>query len=131
MNRARMAADQTAPSNRRSEAARAWRPWYGTKRWKDRRAAQLRAEPLCCMCAAVGKVTVATVADHRIPHKGDPVLFWEGELQSMCAPHHDAGKQKEEAAGFSGETGPDGWPSDPRHPANARGRGGEKFRAES
>jgi hypothetical protein len=31
--------------------------------------------PLCRMCEAEGKITVATIVDHVIPHKGDRVLF--------------------------------------------------------
>ena len=61
------------------------------------------------------------VADHVVPHKGDPVLFWEGELQTLCPDHHDSTKQQAEVRGFSVERGADGWPVDPNHPAN-RGR---------
>jgi 5-methylcytosine-specific restriction protein A len=69
-----------------------------------------------------GQLTPANVADHITPHKGDATLFWTGSLQSLCAPHHDAAKQAEERRGYSGECDPDGWPIDPRHPANASQR---------
>lgn len=76
----------------------AWRKWYGTQRWRKRRAAQLLAEPLCTMCLAEGIATAATVADHVEPHRGDAHLFWNGELQSLCASHHNAAKQRAERA---------------------------------
>jgi len=77
-----------------------WRRWYKTARWQKRRAAQLASEPLCAICLAAGRVTAATVADHIEPHRGDPVKFWEGALQSLCdeAPWrcHSSVKQREE-----------------------------------
>ncbi|ATQ70275.1 HNH endonuclease [Methylosinus trichosporium OB3b] len=76
----------------------AWRAWYGLRRWRARAKAQLADEPLCRMCAAEGRVTAATVADHIEPHRGDPALFWAGALQSLCAPHHNRAKQRAEAA---------------------------------
>jgi hypothetical protein len=67
-------------------------------------------------------VTAATVADHVIPHKGDPTLFWDGELQSLCDADpwrcHSSHKQKTERRGYSAEVGSDGFPIDPTHPAN-------------
>lgn len=70
---------------------------YGAA-WRRRREAQLRAEPLCRLCKADGRVTAATVADHLVPHRGDPALF-DGPLQSLCATCHSARKQREEANG--------------------------------
>ena len=51
------------------------------------------------MCEAQGLAVPATVADHVEPHAGDPDLFWNGKLQSLCKPHHDRDKQRAEAAG--------------------------------
>lgn len=87
------------------------RPWYGSRRWKARRLAQLQAEPLCAYCLREGKVTPAKVADHKTPHRGDEDLFWNGELQSLCKPHHDSDKQREERGGRPRvQIGDDGWP---------------------
>lgn len=61
---------------------------------------------------------MSLVADHVTPHRGDPHLFWCGELQTLCADHHDITKQRAEHRGFSARVGPDGWPVDPDHPAN-------------
>ena len=68
-------------------------------RWQQRRAAQLRAHPLCCYCGRKGIITPATVADHITPHRGDAVLF-DGPLQSLCKTCHDVEKRKEEAASY-------------------------------
>lgn len=87
------------------------KPWYGTARWKARRQAQITAEPICAMCKANGRVTAASIADHIEPHKGDPVKFWTGPLQSLCKPCHDGDKKRIEAGGRPKlQIGADGWP---------------------
>lgn len=91
---------------------------YDTKAWKGRRVAQLSAYPLCAFCERMGKFVSATVADHIEPHKGDDVLFFEGDLQSLCKVCHDSAKQREENAGFSSAVDVDGYPIDPKHPSN-------------
>lgn len=69
---------------------------YGT-RWQKARAAFLAHHPLCVMCAADNRVCEAVIVDHIIPHKGDMKLFWDkANWQSLCKPHHDATKQKQE-----------------------------------
>lgn len=99
-----------------------WRKWYSTRRWFRKRAAQLKAHPFCKLCEVMGKTRIATVADHVEPHGGDPLKFWHGELQSLCADCHDRAKQREEVEGFSRDIGRDGWPIDPRHPFNKNAR---------
>lgn len=76
----------------------AWRTWYKTARWQAKREAQLRAEPLCQMCESAGRLTAATVCDHVERHGGDPVRFWTGPFQSLCASCHSSEKQREERA---------------------------------
>jgi len=46
---------------------------------------QLQRGPLCAMCLAEGKVVAARIADHIEPHHNDPIRFWNGKLQSLCA----------------------------------------------
>lgn len=92
------------------------RQWYTTYRWKQRRLAQLREHPLCGMCASKGRVTVATVVDHIVPHRGDWNAFWLNKCQSVCKPCHDSAKRYEELRGYDRAIGEDGWPTDPRHP---------------
>ena len=106
----------------RSAEAAAYRRLYKTARWRARRMHQLVTEPLCRTCAKHGRITLATVADHVIPHRGDETLFFEGELQSLCDEEpwrcHSRVKQQEERLGFSPAVGDDGYPLDPRHRAN-------------
>ena len=75
------------------------------------------------ICAREGKVSPARVVDHIRPHRGDVELFWDrSNWQPLCKPCHDRVKQSEEARGYSHEIGEDGWPLDPKHPANRRER---------
>lgn len=109
-------------SDQRSDEARAYRHLYAQARWKGphgRRRDQLTREPLCKMCLRAGQITNASHADHVIPHRGDPTLFWQGELQSLCPSHHNSTKQAQEHRGYSSEIGADGMPLDPNHPFNA------------
>lgn len=90
---------------------------YNTARWRERRDAQLRQEPLCAMCSRAGRVEPATVADHVVPHRGDRDLFWQGKLQSLCKTHHDSTKAQDEYRGYSCAVDSDGLPVDDRHPS--------------
>src|SRR5262245_8515506 len=103
------AAHRFTPSDRSVQAA-VWQRWYGTSRWKRKRLAQLRAHPFCIMCESEGVITLASVADHVIAHKGDEVLFWTGELQSLCKPHHDSDKRMQELGSVARGCDADGWP---------------------
>jgi hypothetical protein len=94
----------------RSPEAQAYRKWYNTRRWRVTRAWQLRINPLCAMCETMGRVTAATVCDHKEPHRGDPVAFWQGPFQSLCAPCHSGPKQSAEVTGRDKTVGLDGWP---------------------
>src|SRR5262245_38679824 len=91
-------------------------PRYSTSRWQKRRAAQLRAEPLCRQCMGREAKTASTGAGPIVPHRGDDHEFWTGDLQSLCAACHSSTKQIEEGRGYSTELGADGIPTDPRHP---------------
>jgi 5-methylcytosine-specific restriction protein A len=77
-----------------------WRNWYGLKRWKDMRWEVLtEARFTCQMCGLLDGDTSKLVADHRKPHRGDPVLFWDrSNLQCLCEACHSTTKQKEEQA---------------------------------
>lgn len=115
----------TQGSGARSAEAEVYRRWYMNRDWRALRLQQLRREPLCRMCAAAGRVTVATVADHIRPHRGDRAVFMDpSNLQSLCDEKpwlcHSSLKQREERHGFSGAVNADGWPIDPRHRANAK-----------
>jgi 5-methylcytosine-specific restriction enzyme A len=96
------------------------RTWYrGSKRWRRRSIAQRKAFPLCAYCLKRGIITPAEIADHIEPVDGDWNRFRLGKLQSLCKSCHSSIKASEERTGYSSDIGADGWPLDPRHPANA------------
>jgi hypothetical protein len=70
------------------------------------------------LCSERGVVSLATIADHITPHNGCWNTFLLGALQSLCRDCHGRMKHRLDLHGFSSEIGEDGWPIDPRHPAN-------------
>jgi 5-methylcytosine-specific restriction protein A len=77
------------------ERPSAARRGYGP-RWRRARAAYLACHPLCVPCKVAGRLEPAMVVDHVVPHRGDPVLFWdEGNWAAMCKPCHDAKTARE------------------------------------
>jgi 5-methylcytosine-specific restriction protein A len=75
-------------------------------RWTKRAADFRRRFPLCGQrpdglapvgshCFTTGRTTPGAVVDHVIPHKGDPVLFWDelNNWQTLCAACHGAKTQ--------------------------------------
>ena len=100
------------------------RRWYSRAEWKRLAKTQLHRQPLCVMCLQEGKSVPAEVADHIVPvfdAKGAASYerFRLGALQSLCRDHHDRVKRHVERRGYNNTVGVDGWPTDPRHPANA------------
>jgi 5-methylcytosine-specific restriction enzyme A len=73
------------------------------------------------MCLRLNVLNPARVADHIVPHKGNEVLFWTGQLQSLCHHHHNTSKRTLETKGYVDDIGADGWPTHPNHPANRQG----------
>ena len=67
----------TRRDERRSPAAAAWRKLYGLKAWRVLRAAQLAAHPFCERPIHGRRLVQATVANHRVPHRGDQDLFFD------------------------------------------------------
>jgi 5-methylcytosine-specific restriction enzyme A len=73
----------------------ATRRGYGP-RWRRARAAYLARHPWCVPCQAAGRLKPATIVDHVVPHRGDPVLFWdEGNWAAMCKRCHDTKTARE------------------------------------
>lgn len=67
----------------------AYRRGYDEK-WKRFRRWYLTIHPFCVECYKRGKLTEATVVDHRVPFRGDPVLQYDlDNLQPLCKKHHD------------------------------------------
>lgn len=79
---------------RKSSSARGY-----DRRWRAAREQYLRAHPLCeCDECKAGElqVTIATVVDHKVPHRGDPTLFWDQKnWQAMSKEHHDKKTSRE------------------------------------
>lgn len=62
---------------------------YGHK-WRVARLEFLAANPLCCHCREVNRISAATVVDHKTPHKGDMRLFWDrSNWQALCETCHN------------------------------------------
>lgn len=112
--------------DQRSPEAKAWRRFYSTKAWKVAKREQRAKQPLCERCLKRRFIVPMYAVNHRKPHKGDWDLFIDpANHESVCQPCHDGPIQSEEASGkinqrvgFSPEVDRDGWPIDPRHPAN-------------
>lgn len=69
---------------------------YGA-RWQRERLEFLDANPLCERCHKRGTVEAASVVNHRRPHHGDAVLFWDRtNWEATCQPCHDSTIQSEE-----------------------------------
>nr|WP_321457433.1 HNH endonuclease signature motif containing protein [uncultured Cohaesibacter sp.] len=63
--------------------------------WRKARELFLLDNPYCAECAKHGINRPATVVDHIIAHKGDPVLFWTREnWQPLCENCHNSIKQR-------------------------------------
>ncbi len=67
-----------------------WASWYSSTRWRTARQSFLKSNPLCAECERKGKLTSATVVDHKIDHKGDLDKFWDvSNWQPLCKQCHD------------------------------------------
>ena len=61
---------------------------YNTAKWDRLRRLQLSKQPWCEECLRANIYTPATDVDHIEPHRGDPIKFYTGKLQSLCTPCH-------------------------------------------
>lgn len=103
---------------RQSASARGY-----TYRWRLKARRFLKLNPLCALCQARGRTTLAACVDHIVPHKGDQLLFWaEANWQGLCPPCHSSRKQQAERRGYDATPGVDGMPTDPNHPWLKQGR---------
>jgi len=82
-----------------------WRAWYYSRRWKALRKAVWVRDLYTCqktgtLCIARYPAGNSPVADHIIPHRGDPDLFWDiNNVQTVSKEYHDSEKQRQERAG--------------------------------
>lgn len=114
----------TAPSRLKTIEPGSWRAADATSTergygyaWQKAREGYLVKHPFCVMCLAEAgllstdkaevilecadrgiPVPWAHLVDHRIPHRGDKVLFWDKHnWQPLCRTHHSRDKQREES----------------------------------
>ena len=72
---------------------------YGAK-WQRERRKFLESNPFCVKCYEEGHITMATVVDHIVPHRGDQKLFWDrSNWQPLCEHHHNV-KTMTEGRGY-------------------------------
>jgi 5-methylcytosine-specific restriction protein A len=115
----------------RSPEAQAYHRWYKLKlwchkptglRWQCLVKALFKCQQPGCGWQAKASETHKLHADHIIPHRGDWELFRDPDnLQCLCETCSNAAKQSLERRGYSIALNADGWPIDPKHPANAGG----------
>jgi len=88
-----------------TEAA-GYKAQYTHSRWRRKRRAFLKDNPLCRFCEQQGQLTLATIVDHVIPHRGDERLFWdETNWQPLCKACHDGAKRAMERDGRAARGG--------------------------
>lgn len=76
-----------------------------TYKWQQARKGWLAKYPLCVFCEAKGLTVLASVVDHKVPHRGDMELFWDtGNWQAMAKQCHDK-KTATEDGGFGNAAG--------------------------
>jgi len=75
----------------------AYHSWYSTTRWKALRIQYLKAHPLCVECLKADRIQPSTVVDHKRPHRGNQVLFWDlNNFEALCKKCHDLKTNKED-----------------------------------
>lgn len=93
--------DGTGPGARRSHN------WLNSVRWRKLRLRVLQRDGFVCQQTGVtliGKYPApdSPVVDHKVPHRGDPDLFWdEDNLQAVSKAWHDREKQSLEKRGLA------------------------------
>lgn len=99
----RLPGDQKA-RDRERRATQPWREWYKSPRWEALRQAVFARDLYTCqrtgiLCIGKSPAPDSPVAHHKIPHHGDPKLFWDiNNVQTVCKAEHDGPIQQEERA---------------------------------
>jgi 5-methylcytosine-specific restriction protein A len=97
------------------------RRFYDSVRWRKAAKWFLAENPLCVLCAVIGRTTGATTVDHIEPHRGDYNKFWDvNNWQSVCKTCHENAKKMQEIHGYSQASDGSGMPVDSNHPWNRR-----------
>lgn len=76
--------------------AQAGRRFASTRQWQRLSKLHLAEFPLCALCQAEGRITLASITDHYQPHKGNPAVQWDWDnLVSLCIHHHNTKSARE------------------------------------
>jgi 5-methylcytosine-specific restriction protein A len=108
--------------HRHLDAQQPWRAWYKTARWqKLKLQVHIRDGYICqrtrILCLGKHPAPDSPVANHKTPHKGDSILFWDIEnIETIAKSVHDGEVQAQEKSGILKGTSHDGRPTDPSHP---------------
>jgi 5-methylcytosine-specific restriction protein A len=95
--------DAKAQDRERGDRNKA-RAWYGTKRWADLKRSVFVRDNYTCqrtgeLCSGRYPAPNSPVANHKVPHRGDPTLFWdERNIETVTKAVHDKLIQAEEQA---------------------------------
>lgn len=93
------------PKRERNNAP--WRAWYSTKAWQELRLRVFERDGYICqrtglICAGKHPAPDSPTANHKVPHRGDPVLFWdEDNIETVTKQVHDTAIQAEEAKAYA------------------------------
>lgn len=94
----------TKAADKKRNRLNAGRAWYQTQEWKRLRLQVFVRDRFKCQRSGVtvsGKYPApdSPVANHKIPHRGDPELFWDiNNLETVSKAVHDGLIQSEEQA---------------------------------
>lgn len=83
-----------------------WRAWYSTKAWAELRLKVFERDGYICqrtgvICAGKHPAPDSPTAHHKVPHRGNPALFWdEANLITVTKIEHDTVIQAEEARAY-------------------------------
>lgn len=96
-----MPGDEKAQDKARNQLS-PWRAWYKTQRWQDLRMQAFARDGFVCqrtgtLCAGTYPAPNSPVANHKLPHKGNPDLFWSlDNIETVTKQVHDSLIQAEE-----------------------------------
>jgi 5-methylcytosine-specific restriction endonuclease McrA len=98
-------------------------PLHSRSRWchptRGLRVQALKRDMYTCQSCGRTEASHRLHAHHIVPHKGDPVLFFDiNNIRTLCEDCHSTEAHQIEAFGYSLELDRDGLPIDPRHPFN-------------
>lgn len=88
--------------NKRRYQEQPWRKLYQTKEWSELRRLCFERDLYICqrsgvLCTGKGNEPNTAIANHKIPHHGDPVLFFDlDNLETVSKEVHDGLIQRQE-----------------------------------